>query len=463
MTADTRGFGLRLGLSLARLAALAVITGLLVSYPIFLQRLGVERFVEQAVFHLAYMLTLAATALCAFRVRVLWETVVEGVRSAPLLSALLLLNTSVFVILVLSVFTQAGLLALMFLGSLLASVFLLSSDSRRERLTSELLRASPLAFASIYLCLGAGEIFLRFHPELVGGGGGGNPALRRLYSGLYFSNSFGLRDDEFQRSRPAGTYRILSLGDSFTFGQGVGHNDTYPQQMESLLNADRDTLRYEVINAGASGANTVAELNYLRQEGLSFEPNLVTVQFYLNDIEPRFEGEVANANWLIDNLVKRPFRTSYVVFFLRYRFDRFLESIARLIYGDAEHGDYLSGLVDSVERGDLGWQQFTAALDDLATQSRQTGTPIAIVVFPNPGRPGDEQTRKINRAVADYSKRAGLHVIDLTDAFGDIPPEEQVVSEIDHHPSVSLHRAAAEKIVESLRQRGLLPTQHRNG
>ena len=50
-------------------------------------------------------------------------------------------------------------------------------------------------------------------------------------------NSLGYRDFEYSLERPNNTFRILVLGDSMTFGQGINKtSDTYPKQLEVLLN-----------------------------------------------------------------------------------------------------------------------------------------------------------------------------------------------------------------------------------
>ena len=45
------------------------------------------------------------------------------------------------------------------------------------------------------------------------------------------------RDDEFEVEKPKDTFRVISVGDSFTFGWGVANDETYPQQLEELLEA----------------------------------------------------------------------------------------------------------------------------------------------------------------------------------------------------------------------------------
>lgn len=101
-------------------------------------------------------------------------------------------------------------------------------------------------------------------------------------------NSKGLRNPEIPYEKPAGTYRILALGDSWTFGFRMNEPDAYPRQMERLLAqsaaARGDKRRVEVINAGVVGYSTDQEAAYLRSEGWKYSPDLVVVNFYpVND------------------------------------------------------------------------------------------------------------------------------------------------------------------------------------
>src|SRR6516162_505269 len=62
-------------------------------------------------------------------------------------------------------------------------------------------------------------------------------------------NSHGLRGPDFSLTKAPGTYRILMLGDSTTFGWGVREEDTIAQRLQSMLNNQAKGVSYEVINA----------------------------------------------------------------------------------------------------------------------------------------------------------------------------------------------------------------------
>lgn len=92
------------------------------------------------------------------------------------------------------------------------------------------------------------------------------------------TNSQGLRDHEYSPEKASDTFRILTLGDSFTFGYGVETEETYAKVLEKLLNR-RAELKYEVLNGGVIGYNTFHELRYLKESGLALHPDLVVIGF----------------------------------------------------------------------------------------------------------------------------------------------------------------------------------------
>ena len=92
-------------------------------------------------------------------------------------------------------------------------------------------------------------------------------------------NSHGVRTPEYPMERPEGETRILCLGNSTTFGSGVAVEDTYPRQLETVLNGSDEGGPYFVINAGGQGVTAGDVLEFLSTEGIAYEPSVVTIGF----------------------------------------------------------------------------------------------------------------------------------------------------------------------------------------
>ena len=97
-------------------------------------------------------------------------------------------------------------------------------------------------------------------------------------------NEHGLRGPPISTVPAPGVHRILALGDSVTFGEGLPVEDAFPALLEREL-AARTGARYEVLDAGVEGYNAEAELAFLRTRGLAFGAEAVVVAFNLNDYD----------------------------------------------------------------------------------------------------------------------------------------------------------------------------------
>lgn len=107
------------------------------------------------------------------------------------------------------------------------------------------------------------------------------------YPGVEFvmdvlTNSHGLRDREYDASEFAsGGMRVLILGDSFAFGQGVNMADHYGTKLEGMLRgAGVDAT---VIKGGVPGWGTMQETLFAEDHFELFRPSVVVITFCGND------------------------------------------------------------------------------------------------------------------------------------------------------------------------------------
>jgi len=98
-------------------------------------------------------------------------------------------------------------------------------------------------------------------------------------------NSLGLRSPEIGAKKP-GEYRILSMGESSTFGMGVANDETYSAQLQNLLRERVTSRPVTVINAGLSAYSSYQSLTYLKLRGLGLKPDLILFYHEVNDYLP---------------------------------------------------------------------------------------------------------------------------------------------------------------------------------
>jgi len=96
------------------------------------------------------------------------------------------------------------------------------------------------------------------------------------YTPAYTINSDTLNDgSEYQIQKPKDTYRIMTLGDSFTFGFYVNTYDSYPETLERLLNEQPCNNKFEVLNLGLPGYDIRQSLERFKRRGSKYNPDLV--------------------------------------------------------------------------------------------------------------------------------------------------------------------------------------------
>jgi lysophospholipase L1-like esterase len=93
------------------------------------------------------------------------------------------------------------------------------------------------------------------------------------------TNSHGLRSPECAYDKPAGTRRLLVLGDSFAWGYGVADNAVFSRVLEPQLAAGGTP--WEVINTGVSGWGTDQEYLFYINHGVKYDPDVVILALFL--------------------------------------------------------------------------------------------------------------------------------------------------------------------------------------
>lgn len=95
-------------------------------------------------------------------------------------------------------------------------------------------------------------------------------------------SSQGLRDVEHKMAKPAGTYRIAVLGDSYAEAMQVAQEKAFwwllPQKLQACHFAGGKTI--ETINFGVSGYGTANELLTLQNRVWQYSPDLVLLAFF---------------------------------------------------------------------------------------------------------------------------------------------------------------------------------------
>lgn len=98
-------------------------------------------------------------------------------------------------------------------------------------------------------------------------------------SGKITINTDGLNERfNYSINKDPGVFRIVTLGDSFTFGINVSTTDNYPEQLEDRLNSlgkCQISKRFEIINLGVGGYDIEYALHRFTIRGQKYDPDLI--------------------------------------------------------------------------------------------------------------------------------------------------------------------------------------------
>ncbi|HYC31629.1 MAG TPA: SGNH/GDSL hydrolase family protein [Gemmatimonadales bacterium] len=268
------------------------------------------------------------------------------------------------------------------------------------------------------------------------------------YDRLWERNIFNFRSPHADVRRRPGVRRIIVLGDSFTWGLLVPDSDSiWPSRLERALGGST-----EVVNMAQRGWTTANEAEFLRRLGWQFDPDLLIVQFYLNDAyesRPGLHFEEGRRLYLLP----LQFWQGYI-----------RQSTLSSLVSQAVNGLLFGVLFRQKENEDRydetspGWTQMRAALREIGDSARGRGVPALLVLFPDltPGEWTAETypSRGIHDRVAAAARAAGLEAFDLTAAFaaegGDW--KRWWASPYDAHPNEAAHAVAAAAIASHLRR-----------
>lgn len=135
-------------------------------------------------------------------------------------------------------------------------------------------------------------------------------------------NRAGFRGPDVPISKPAGTYRIAVLGDSFTVGLDVPDESLFETVLQQRLAANPAVKgkRVEVLNFGVGAYGTTQELLALRLRVLQYKPDLVLLMFFAgNDVSdnlravrqslaestPYLVRDEKSGTWVLDNSFRK--------------------------------------------------------------------------------------------------------------------------------------------------------------
>ena len=303
------------------------------------------------------------------------------------------------------------------------------------------------------------------------------------------------RPNPLASEKADGVYRIVVVGDSFTWGAGVLSQDAYPDVLaeelerrarrsgagdegeaadtgaasddedpdaETVLGARNTTQAgvpagavVEVVNFSRPGWNTVQEHGALQRTIDRLSPDLLVLGYCLNDAEPHRRRELVR---LRRGLYPREPETA-VERFLHAR-----SALFRLAFRRADNVRMRRATAAYYHRfyvdGQPTWVEAQRALTDMRALAASRAIPFVVVVFPIFDSQLDHRYRyhALHETMRVTGAELEIDVVDLLPRYAGIDARRLALDPfLDAHPSELGHRIAAIAILEELEARGHLP------
>ena len=250
-------------------------------------------------------------------------------------------------------------------------------------------------------------------------------------------NSLGHRSPELSATKGPNTRRIHFIGSSILLGWGVPEDKGLVAVTQKLMNEHMTPITghtYEVINAGIGNYNTFYEVELFERQVDKTKPDLVVLQYYINDAEPNPTGG--------DN----PFITYSRTIALLYLRLKSLASTGARSLVDHYRALYHDGQPD--------WERTKKSFRKLKALCDRRGIPVVVLLVPEihdftqPGPYAD-----IYAMLQKTLDRMGIPLINprpaIVKRFAGHPSDAWIARD-DPHPSAEVHEILAKALYRYL-------------
>jgi hypothetical protein len=230
------------------------------------------------------------------------------------------------------------------------------------------------------------------------------------------------------------SFRIIFLGDSFTFGDGLKIEDTYSYRLVSKLNKGKIFCRYEPLNFAVPAYNTAQELELLKTKGLQYEPDAVFIGYLSNDlinntrkieIEKQLEDSYQQKNISRNNISEMEYRiTEYNLIFSEITAKPFPEA----------------------------WKSVNESFAELKKITDERNIKVIIMYFPSTGSYENEQISALNNLCYEN----GWLFIDLSNLYWPLQLQNETIHPSSAAPSKTANEIYAEYACREIIEKKLL-------
>lgn len=250
------------------------------------------------------------------------------------------------------------------------------------------------------------------------------------YKGIYTINSDTLNERfDYSTEKPKDAYRIITLGDSFTYGLYVDTKDNWPEQLEDILNERvkcNKISKFEVINLGVHGYDFEYTVERYRRRGTKYNPDLIL--------------------WYIIDFMRI---NEKLLLLLEDYYKKFKDNSELEKYINDGHYYYVWDMAQNESVSKLGIKNVQEYQENTILKiNNYYDGPLIVMLLPRINQKDKEQIERI------FSLRKNTYLFDQMRNLHEI---ENAVFPNDGHPNKNGHKIISEDIFKFLFNRKIIP------
>lgn len=277
------------------------------------------------------------------------------------------------------------------------------------------------------------------------------------------TNSQGFRDYEHKARKNRDKYRIVIVGDSFTWGHGVDNNETYSKILETY------DKKIETINMAVGGYGTDQEYLTIMNKGLKYNPDMIILMYTVStdvaDVNtdfmhwPKPQFKIINDTLVLTNvpvpgyyaLNTKEASPGFIKSLALYPFVRDNLLSLPLIREFLIDNFHLGRYYDFKENYDVVFKIFLELNKEL--ESRKI--PLLVIIMPDQDQIDNIVSNRSISYMEDFFKENNIQYINIYDYFKNYDSEE-FYFKIDGHINEKGHERVAQVIYEKLKNNKVL-------
>lgn len=260
---------------------------------------------------------------------------------------------------------------------------------------------------------------------------------------LHVYNEAGMRWSTPFPAKQPDVCRIMVVGDSLTYGKGVGAEETYPAVMEAELSK---LYRVEVLNLGRSGYQSEEILETILTYTPQLRPDIIVYGVCLNDFLETGEGQGTRErrqNWPF------PLPLSFKQFMIQQTLsgEFFEKRYDDLLMRFGLRADFFSNILKNLHGYQIRFTRDVTAMNYFVISHRLPPV-VAMVLDQAPVANG--RGHKVARIAESIMTLVGMDVIIMEGYYTVYDGRVMKVSPWEGHPSAEAHKTFAEYLVRGL-------------